>query len=214
VAFLERILAAGFSVTLADDGFIEIEPSDKLTDEQRVFIKSQKIEIIEEIRKNKRIAENKLRFINTSNIINDLVNTSSAQHQHPINTENQDETHLDTRRNCRQCQNFQPQTKYCTAKGHRQIDDIPRHCEDFSDNGLPAPTTGVRYPAGTKSEFVRIAEEAPAMERLLQPPCEAAAYPKPVTCHTPAGNPVQVLATDPGHEAFLLRVNPKPKANP
>lgn len=31
-----------------------------------------------------------------------------------------------------------------------------------------------------------------------------------VTCYTPAGNPVEVEANNPGHAEFLLRMNPKP----
>ena len=31
-----------------------------------------------------------------------------------------------------------------------------------------------------------------------------------VTCYTPAGNPVEVEAKNPGHAEFLLRMNPKP----
>ena len=30
-----------------------------------------------------------------------------------------------------------------------------------------------------------------------------------VTCYTPAGNPVEVEANNPGHAEFLLRMNPK-----
>jgi len=39
---------------------------------------------------------------------------------------------------------------------------------------------------------------------------EAITYPRIVTCWTPAGNPLTILATDAEHEAFLLRMNPKP----
>jgi len=39
---------------------------------------------------------------------------------------------------------------------------------------------------------------------------EAITYPRIVTCWTPAGNPLPILATDAEHEAFLLRMNPRP----
>ncbi|WP_411727165.1 hypothetical protein [Methyloglobulus sp.] len=37
---------------------------------------------------------------------------------------------------------------------------------------------------------------------------EAETYPKQVTCHTPNGKAMQVLAEDAEHGAFLLRMNP------
>lgn len=40
---------------------------------------------------------------------------------------------------------------------------------------------------------------------------EAETHPRHVTCYTPAGNPMAVLAKDAGHEAFLLMMNPPPK---
>ncbi len=40
----------------------------------------------------------------------------------------------------------------------------------------------------------------------------AITYPRLVTCWTPAGNPMPILATGPEHEAFLLTMNPRPKA--
>ncbi|MEQ1560404.1 MAG: hypothetical protein ABL933_15895 [Methyloglobulus sp.] len=40
------------------------------------------------------------------------------------------------------------------------------------------------------------------------------AYPCHVTCYTPMGNPVKVMATDADHEAFLLEMNPKPTEQP
>lgn len=45
---LSKIRAAGFSVTLAGDGF-EIAPANSLTMQQREFLKSHKTEIITEL---------------------------------------------------------------------------------------------------------------------------------------------------------------------
>ncbi|MEQ1484527.1 hypothetical protein [Methyloglobulus sp.] len=39
---------------------------------------------------------------------------------------------------------------------------------------------------------------------------EVETYPRHVTCWTPAGNSMAVLAKDAGHEAFLLMMNPPP----
>lgn len=39
---------------------------------------------------------------------------------------------------------------------------------------------------------------------------EAETYPRHVTCWTPAGNPMAVLAKDAEHETFLLMMNPPP----
>ncbi|MBM4207688.1 MAG: hypothetical protein FJ190_06605 [Gammaproteobacteria bacterium] len=37
----------------------------------------------------------------------------------------------DYRRHCHECQHFTKQSRYCTKLKSRQIDDIPRHCDEF-----------------------------------------------------------------------------------
>lgn len=46
---LQKIRDAGFEVTLDGDAF-EIEPASKLTQTQRVFLKSNRVEIIDELK--------------------------------------------------------------------------------------------------------------------------------------------------------------------
>jgi hypothetical protein len=128
---------------------------------------------------------------------NDLASTVAIVASVAVANQNHEEIGLrETRRYCRQCVNFSSLNRYCLERKARQIDDIPRHCDDYTDNGLPAPTTDIRYPAETAT------------------PAEAGAntYPKPVMCWTPLGNPIGVMATDTDHEAFLLQANPKPNA--
>lgn len=40
---------------------------------------------------------------------------------------------------------------------------------------------------------------------------DATTYPRQITAYTPNGAPLLVMAKDAAHEAWLLRVNPKPK---
>lgn len=43
----------------------------------------------------------------------------------------------DYRRHCHECQHFIQQRRYCTKLKARQIDDIPRHCDEFIAEGYP-----------------------------------------------------------------------------
>lgn len=128
---------------------------------------------------------------------NDLASTVANVATVAVANQNHEEIGLrDTRRYCRQCVNFSALNRYCLKRNARQIDDIPRHCDDYTDNGLPAPTTGIRYPT----------------ETATPPEAGTTTYPKPVICWTPTGNPIGVTATDADHEVFLLQANPKPNA--
>ena len=118
---LSKIKSAGFSVTLVD-GFIEISPGNKLTDTQRVYLKTNKAEIILELQ-----AE-------ATNVVELQTSTVAANDSSP----NAKQPYGDWRRFCRQCKNF-TRDHYCTVKNARQIDEIPRHCDDWLDNGKPVP---------------------------------------------------------------------------
>lgn len=128
---------------------------------------------------------------------NALASTVAMVASVAVANENHEEIGLrDTRRYCRQCENFSTLNRYCLKRKARQIDDIPRHCSDFKDNGLPPQTTNVGNSTKTSG--------------LLQ--VESTTYPHYVVCHTPLGKVTQVLATSKKHEEFLLRMNP-PNSN-
>ncbi len=67
----------------------------------------------------------------------------------------------------------------------------------------------------TQREFLKhrkqeIIEQLRA-EAKSQPEAVITIYPRFVVCYTPNGQGLQVMAKDAEHEAFLLRINPKPK---
>jgi hypothetical protein len=48
-------------------------------------------------------------------------------------------------------------------------------------------------------------------EAESQPEAVITIYPRFVTCYTPVGGEIRVMAKDAAHEGFLLMMNPKPK---
>ena len=67
----------------------------------------------------------------------------------------------------------------------------------------------------TQREFLR--QHKPEIITELQEQVECLELPEQftpgaliVTCYTPAGNPIEVEANNPGHAEFLLRMNPMP----
>ena len=57
-----------------------------------------------------------------------------------------------------------------------------------------------------------VVEEAQYRDEPAEPAVNA--YPKPVTCFTPIGEPMQVMAKSKDHEQFLIKMNPKPVGKP
>ncbi|MEQ1739647.1 MAG: hypothetical protein ABL884_07045 [Methyloglobulus sp.] len=51
-------------------------------------------------------------------------------------------------------------------------------------------------------------------EAESQPEAVITIYPRYVICYTPKGQGLRVMAKDAEHEAFLLRMNPKPVVKP
>lgn len=170
MSLLNQIKQKGFEVTLTNDGNIEVMSDVELTDIQIAFLKKHKTEIIAELQ-------------------TEAANEISPNAKQPFG---------DWRRFCRQCSHFTA-SHFCTVNQAYQVDYIPRHCDDWLDNGKPTPTTHVRFPV----KPIPIPDEAKDIT-----------YPRLVTCWTPAGNPMAVLAKDAGHEASLLKMNPKPEGKP
>ncbi|WP_411726873.1 hypothetical protein [Methyloglobulus sp.] len=82
---------------------------------------------------------------------NDLASTVANAASVAVANQNPEKIELsDNRRFCRQCENFSALNRYCLKCNSRQIDDIPRHCSDFKDNGLPAPIGRLKKPPFTE----------------------------------------------------------------
>ncbi len=67
--------------------------------------------------------------------------------------------------------------------------------------------TQLEYLRTHKAEIIRELQA----EAINEP--SSTLYPRLVTCWTPDGNPISILAKNAEHEAFLIKMNPKPKDN-
>jgi hypothetical protein len=159
---LTKITDDGYSVTLNESGNLWIVPADKLTETQIDYIKAHKSEIIAELiaANDQGITETEHAYLTAwLNHIGETDAESIAEFWHNIrHKEGAREYFLsrayaeatpDYRRHCRQCQNHSPvsgrgvQVIRCTVNKATNNDDLPRHCVDWLDNGLPKPTAGL-----------------------------------------------------------------------
>ena len=145
MGMMQKITDAGFTLTLSD-GAIEISPASKLTDIQRTIIREHKAEIIAEFTaaNDQGITETERAYLaGWLSHIGETDPEMISEFWHNIRHKQGAKDYFlqramaeatpDYRRHCHECQHFTKHSRYCTKLKARQLDDIPRHCDEFKE---------------------------------------------------------------------------------